>query len=205
MLAEQTGAPRGARREIAALDGHRMESGGRQHGGRNQQIGDLACVSPLVVFRHNRFVGLEHLQVVPMDAQAAKFAQHARGRAPAAQRDQASAPLGARAADLGAQPFGGTFGGGLGSGENVDAHGAQSNQSCGFDGTISVASKGLSWPLRLRESGRRLSMNSVSVSLTAFVVAAGVLTITPGLDTALVLRTAVTGDSRSAALAGLGI
>lgn len=48
-------------------------------------------------------------------------------------------------------------------------------------------------------------MNSVSVSLVTFTVAASALTITPGLDTALVLRTAMTGNSRSAALAGLGI
>ncbi len=48
-------------------------------------------------------------------------------------------------------------------------------------------------------------MNSISVSLAAFIAAASVLTISPGLDTALVLRTAVTGNSRAAALAGLGI
>ena len=48
-------------------------------------------------------------------------------------------------------------------------------------------------------------MNSVSVSLITFTVAASALTITPGLDTALVLRTAMTGNSRRAALAGLGI
>jgi len=48
-------------------------------------------------------------------------------------------------------------------------------------------------------------MISSSVSLAAFIAAAGVLTITPGLDTALVLRAAVTGNSRAAPLAGLGI
>jgi threonine/homoserine/homoserine lactone efflux protein len=48
-------------------------------------------------------------------------------------------------------------------------------------------------------------MESVYVSLAAFTAAATVLTITPGLDTALVLRTAATGNARRAALAGLGI
>ena len=48
-------------------------------------------------------------------------------------------------------------------------------------------------------------MTAVYASLLAFIAAASLLTIAPGLDTALVLRTAATRGSRSAALAGLGI
>ncbi len=48
-------------------------------------------------------------------------------------------------------------------------------------------------------------MNSVALSLAAFSAAATVLTITPGLDTALILRTAFVGNVRGAAFAGLGI
>jgi threonine/homoserine/homoserine lactone efflux protein len=46
---------------------------------------------------------------------------------------------------------------------------------------------------------------TVTQSLVAYSLAAGLLTITPGLDTALVLRTAAIEGVRSAALAGLGI
>src|SRR5260370_33812758 len=48
-------------------------------------------------------------------------------------------------------------------------------------------------------------MDSVSLSLVAFSAAATVLTITPGLDTALILRTAFVGNVRGAAFPGLGI
>jgi threonine/homoserine/homoserine lactone efflux protein len=46
---------------------------------------------------------------------------------------------------------------------------------------------------------------TVIQDLAAFVAAAGLLTITPGLDTAMVLRTAAVEGSRRAALAALGI
>jgi threonine/homoserine/homoserine lactone efflux protein len=48
-------------------------------------------------------------------------------------------------------------------------------------------------------------MNALTASLAAYLAAASLLTITPGLDTALILRTAATGNARRAALAGLGI
>ncbi len=46
---------------------------------------------------------------------------------------------------------------------------------------------------------------SVAAALIAFVAAAGLMTITPGLDTAMVLRTAAVEGPRRAALAAFGI
>jgi len=46
---------------------------------------------------------------------------------------------------------------------------------------------------------------NVAQALGAFSLAAGLLTVTPGLDTALILRTAASEGSRRAALAGLGV
>lgn len=46
---------------------------------------------------------------------------------------------------------------------------------------------------------------TVAQALIAFCVAAGLLTIAPGLDTALVLRTAAAEGPKSAALASLGV
>ncbi len=48
-------------------------------------------------------------------------------------------------------------------------------------------------------------MQSSSGLLIAYIAAASLLTVTPGLDTALVLRTAVTRGARQAALTGAGI
>src|ERR1700728_370649 len=48
-------------------------------------------------------------------------------------------------------------------------------------------------------------MESVAVSLATYTAAATVLTITPGLDTALVLRPAATRSARRAGLAALGV
>ncbi|WP_028081101.1 LysE family translocator [Solimonas soli] len=46
---------------------------------------------------------------------------------------------------------------------------------------------------------------TIPQALLLFTVAAGLLTITPGLDTLLVLRTAIADGARRALLAGLGI
>jgi threonine/homoserine/homoserine lactone efflux protein len=46
---------------------------------------------------------------------------------------------------------------------------------------------------------------AVGEALLSFTLAAGLLTITPGLDTALVLRTAAVEGEKQAMLAGIGI
>jgi threonine/homoserine/homoserine lactone efflux protein len=46
---------------------------------------------------------------------------------------------------------------------------------------------------------------TIAASLITFLIAAGLLTITPGLDTALVLRTSTLDGARRAALAGAGV
>src|SRR6516164_2083844 len=48
-------------------------------------------------------------------------------------------------------------------------------------------------------------LSVVLLPLLAFVAAAGVLTITPGIDTAMVLRTSASGGPRAGIAAGLGI
>src|SRR5271168_3731497 len=61
-------------------------------------------------------------------------------------------------------------------------------------------------PLRKATSiTRGKSVQSTSTLLIAYIAAASLLTITPGLDTALVLRTAVARGVREAALAGAGV
>jgi len=48
-------------------------------------------------------------------------------------------------------------------------------------------------------------MHLITPTLMAFLITAGVVTISPGLDTALVLRTGASEGPRQAAFAGLGI
>ena len=48
-------------------------------------------------------------------------------------------------------------------------------------------------------------LSSILISLLAFVAAAGVLTVAPGVDTAMVLRSSTSGGPRAGVTAGLGI
>lgn len=63
--------------------------------------------------------------------------------------------------------------------------------------------------MRVGESYHRVEydhlMHSIVGSLIAYTIAAAVLTITPGLDTALVIRTATSEGARRALWSGLGI
>src|SRR5260370_40489205 len=129
--AEQPGVLLGARSEIAPLDRHRMELRGVLHRGCDEQVGDLARVASFIVLRHDPLIDLEHLQVVPMDAQSPQLPEHPPRRAPAAQGNEAATALRARTADLGAQPLGGTLGCDFGGRKHMDAHTGESNESCG--------------------------------------------------------------------------
>src|ERR1700691_1015914 len=68
--------------------------------------------------------------------------------------------------------------------------------------SISDCSRGRRQPKMVFGSGAHLTIYH---ALLAFTLAAGLLTLTPGVDTALVLRTAAVEGSRRAMLAGVGI
>ncbi len=100
VFAEQPSVLLSARFEVATLDRHRMELRGVQHRRCDEQVGDLARIASFVVLCHHPLVDLEHLEIVPMHAQAAQVAQHSTQRAPAAQTNKAATALSARSADL---------------------------------------------------------------------------------------------------------
>jgi hypothetical protein len=108
--------------EIAALDRHGVELFGSQCRVRNQQFGDMARVTPLIGFRHHPFIHLEHMQVMPVHAQAAQVVKHSPWRVAAAQGNEATAVVRACAPDLGAQPFGCAFRRSLWSWKHLNAH-----------------------------------------------------------------------------------
>ncbi len=93
VFAQQLSVVLGARSEIAPLDRHRMELRGAQHRRSDEQIGDLARVASFIVLGHDPFIHLKHLQVVPMDAQAAQIAEHPPRCAAAAQGKEAATAL----------------------------------------------------------------------------------------------------------------
>lgn len=64
--------------------------------------------------------------------------------------------------------------------------------------------RGFAW-LLTRDPTSEILLMTIGHALLAFSIAAALLTITPGLDTALVLRTAAVEGARRAMLAGAGI
>src|SRR5262249_2168364 len=90
---------------------------------------------------------------------------------------------------------------------------ATTSRSCGSGSAMATCSgrpRSRRWPGGLRRREPRGSASPAGAmtyaqSLIAFIAAAGVLTVTPGVDTAMVLRFATVGGPRRAALAGVGI
>src|SRR5450631_944208 len=132
VFAEQPSVVLGAGSKIAPLHRHRMKLRGAQHRWCDEQIGDLARVASFIVLRHDSLIHLEHLEVVPMDAQAAQVAEHPPRGAPAAQGNEAATALRTRTPNLGAQPVGCTLGCDFRGWKHMDAHAVESSENGGY-------------------------------------------------------------------------